>query len=41
VLGHAFVSAMLVAASYAFYAGRREWWLSRRTPAVVPPALGG
>ena len=41
VLGHAFVSAMLIAASYAFYAGRREWWLSRRTPAVVPPAVGG
>lgn len=25
VLGHAFVSAMLLAASYAFYQGRRDW----------------
>ena len=41
VLGHAFVTAMLIAASYAFYAGRREWWLSRRLAAVAPPAAGG
>jgi len=36
VLGHAFVTAMLIAASYAFYAGRREWWISRRLAAAPP-----
>ncbi len=41
VLGHAFVTTMLIAASYAFYAGRREWWLSRRLAAVAPPASSG
>lgn len=41
VLGHSFVSAMLVAASYAFYAGRREWWLTRRAAIAVPPLPGG
>jgi hypothetical protein len=41
VLGHAFVTAMLVAASYAFYSGRRDWWEARRLAAVAPPATGG
>jgi hypothetical protein len=30
ILGHAFVSTTLLAASYAFYQGRREWLLSVR-----------
>ena len=41
VLGHAFVSAMLVAASYAFYAGRREWWQTMRQLRVVAQASSG
>jgi hypothetical protein len=31
VLGHAFVSATLLAASYAFYQSRREWLVMLRT----------
>jgi hypothetical protein len=41
VLGHAFVSAVLVAASYAFYAGRREWWQIMRQLALTPPVSSG
>ncbi|HET7011948.1 MAG TPA: hypothetical protein VFI11_14310 [Anaerolineales bacterium] len=41
VVGHAFVSAMLVAASYAFYSGRREWWQAMRQLAVSPPVSSG
>jgi len=38
VIGHAFVSAMLIAASYIFYVGRREAMLAAERPA---PAAGG
>jgi hypothetical protein len=40
VLGHAFVSATLLAGSYAFYIGRTEWMTSRRAlrPVPTPPA---
>ncbi len=41
VLGHAFVSTMLVAASYAFYTGRREWWQAMRQLRVSPPVSSG
>ncbi|MEW6568322.1 MAG: hypothetical protein AB1449_09195 [Chloroflexota bacterium] len=37
VLGHAFVSAMLLVGSYAFYQGRREWTLRLRG-VMSPPA---
>jgi hypothetical protein len=33
IVGHAFISTMLFAASYAFYQGRREWLLSIRLDA--------
>lgn len=41
VLGHAFVSATLLAASYVFYQGRRDWTrraLERITARQAPPA---
>jgi hypothetical protein len=41
VLGHAFVSAVLIAASYAFYGGRREWWQTMRQLALTPPVSTG
>jgi hypothetical protein len=36
VLGHAFVSAMLLVASYVFYVGRREALVETQRPAPVP-----
>jgi hypothetical protein len=41
LLGHAFVSSMLVAATYVFYTGRREWWQAMRQLAVSPPVSSG
>ena len=36
ILGHAFVSATLLAGSYAFYQGRREWLYSVQKPQIAP-----
>ena len=36
VLGHAFISAMLLVASYVFYVGRREALVEAQRPAPVP-----
>jgi hypothetical protein len=43
VAGHAFVSATMLAASFAFYQGRREWLMAvrqRALSAVLPPHEG-
>ena len=43
VVGHAFVSATLLAASFAFYQGRREWLMAVRQKgmtAMSPPQSG-
>jgi hypothetical protein len=37
VLGHAFVSATILAASYAFYQGRRDWLMALRQGLPVQP----
>jgi hypothetical protein len=36
ILGHAFVSATLLAGSYAFYQDRREWMYSVQKPQIAP-----
>ncbi len=38
ILGHAFVSTMLLTASYAFYQGRREWLVAYRQSLAVGSA---
>jgi hypothetical protein len=38
ILGHAFVSTMLLTGSYAFYQGRREWLLAYRQAQAVGSA---
>jgi hypothetical protein len=38
--GHAFVSAVLLASSYAYYQGRRDWVASQRE-LVVAASVGG
>jgi hypothetical protein len=40
ILGHAFVSAMLVVSSYAFYQGRHQW-LNAMRAATAAQAMGG
>jgi hypothetical protein len=41
VVGHAFVSAMLIAASYAFYQGRHEWMVAMRRAYLAKAAAAG
>jgi hypothetical protein len=41
VVGHAFVSAMLIAASYAFYQGRHEWMVALRRAYRAKAAAAG
>jgi hypothetical protein len=41
IIGHAFVSATLLAGSYAFYQGRREWFYSKQQIKMVPPGSSG
>jgi hypothetical protein len=41
IIGHAFVSTTLLAASYAFYTGRREWWQAMQQLRVSPPVSTG
>jgi hypothetical protein len=41
VVGHAFVSAMLITASYAFYQGRREWMVAMRRAYLAKAAAAG
>lgn len=38
ILGHAFISTMLLTASYAFYQGRREWLVAYRQSLAVGSA---
>lgn len=40
VLGHAFVSAMIIVGSYAFYQARREWLTAVRSALAMPSAEG-
>ncbi len=40
VVGHAFVSATLLAGSYVFYQGRRDWMLQIRRPVTATQAAG-
>jgi hypothetical protein len=35
-LGHAFVSVTVLAGSYAFYQGRREWFYAAKQARIVP-----
>ncbi len=41
VLGHAFISAMLIAASYTFYQGRHEWMVAMRRAYLARAAAAG
>jgi hypothetical protein len=41
IIGHAFVSATLLAGSYAFYQGRREWFYSKRQAPMSSHESGG
>lgn len=41
VVGHAFVSATLIAASYAFYQGRHEWMVAIRRAYLAKAAAAG
>jgi len=41
IVGHAFVSVTLLAGSYAFYQGRREWFYAVRHAQVAPTERGG
>lgn len=41
VAGHAFVSATLIAASYAFYQGRHEWMIAMRRAFLARAAAAG
>jgi hypothetical protein len=41
VVGHAFVSATLIAASYAFYQGRHEWMVAMRRAYLERAAAAG
>ncbi|OGO15526.1 MAG: hypothetical protein A2Z14_17660 [Chloroflexi bacterium RBG_16_48_8] len=41
IVGHAFVSAALLAGSYAFYQGRREWFYSLKHAQIAPVERGG
>jgi hypothetical protein len=40
IVGHAFVSVTLLAGSYAFYQGRREWFYAVRNAQITPPEQG-
>ena len=40
ILGHAFISATLLAGSYAFYQGRREWLYSHKHAQISPIERG-
>jgi hypothetical protein len=40
ILGHAFVSATLLASSYAFYQGRREWMYLNQKITILPSEQG-
>jgi hypothetical protein len=40
VVGHAFVSATLLAGSYAFYQGRRDWMLQIQRVVTASPSSG-
>jgi hypothetical protein len=41
IIGHAFVSATLLAGSYVFYQDRREWLFSMKQRRIVEPGRGG
>lgn len=41
LIGHAFVSATLIAASYAFYQGRHEWMVAMRRAYLARAAAAG
>ncbi len=41
IVGHAFVSVTLLAGSYAFYQGRREWFYAVKHAQITPPERGG
>ena len=41
VVGHGFVSATLIAASYAFYQGRHEWMVAMRRAYLARAAAAG
>lgn len=41
VVGHAFVTAMLITASYAFYQGRHEWMVALRRAYLAKAAAAG
>jgi hypothetical protein len=40
IVGHAFVSVTLLAGSYAFYQGRREWFYAAKHATIIPTERG-
>ena len=41
IVGHAFISVTLLAGSYAFYQGRREWFYAIKQVQIAPTERGG